>query len=227
MSARAPDSSCSCSFCVSSTVAPVLARSLALLLFVVAGCGPSLPARFVLERDVGHLSYRRYQRVLDVEFPIAGNSAVGHTATYVYRSEHGEPPYVNVFVTVYTTAPGLAADVRRQVQSLTSYEVSVEDVGGGRAWVLDGGPGDSWIVWVSNNHVVKIGGTADAAHTREIVSTYMGMYASDLDEHGRARAGTASFGDATGETTVEQEELEMPHSLQGEEEGTAPTPEGQ
>jgi hypothetical protein len=202
-------------------------RSLALLLVLIAGCGPSLPARFVLERDVGHLSYRRYQRVLDVEFPVAGNSAVGHTATYVYRSDHGEPPYVNVFVTVYTNAPGLAADVRRQVQSLTSYEVSVEDVGGGRGWVLDGGPGDRWIVWVSGSHVVKVGGTTDAERTREMVSAYMSMYPSDLDEHGRARPGTTSAGDATGEVTVETEELEMPHSLEGEEEAAGPTPESQ
>ena len=194
-----------------------IAIALVAVAAVVQGCGPSIPTRFVLERDVGHLAYRRYQRVLDVEFPISGNEAVGHTATYVLRSAHGEPPYVNVFVTVYTNATGLAADLRRQVQTLTSYEVTVSDVGGGLGWVLEGGAGDSWIAWVSGNHIVKVGGTADAAHTREIVSEYMGLYPSDLDAHGRARPGTTSAGEAAGEVTVETEELAMPHSLAGEE----------
>jgi hypothetical protein len=193
------------------------------LLAVIAGCGPSYPTRYVLERDVGPLSYRRYQRVLDVEFPVQGNDAVGHTATYVRRTEHGEPPYVNVFVTVYDHPASLAAEVRHQVQSLESYDVEVADVGGGRAWRLDGGTGDRWTVWVSSRFVVKIGGNASDDLVREVVSSYMGMYPSDLDEHGRARDGTASAGDATGETPVEQEHMEMPHSLGGEGD-TAATP---
>lgn len=121
------------------TVALVLASA-------IAGCGPSYPTRYVVERDVGHLSYRRYQQVLDVEFPVQGNDAVGHTATYVRRSERGEPPYVNVFVTVYDHPASLTAEVRHQVQSLESYDLAVEDVGGGRAWRLDGGTGDRWVV---------------------------------------------------------------------------------
>lgn len=192
-------------------------HALAAALFAVAaGCGPSIPARFVLERDIGSLSYRRYQRVLDVEFPVEGNAAVGHTATYVRRSARGEVPYVNVFVTVYATAPGLSAEIRRQVRTLGSYEVRVADVGG-RAWSLDGGEGDRWFLWVSSNRVVKIGGLADEALVRTVVSEYMGLYPSDLDEHGRARPGAPSAGDAQGERTVESEELELPRSLSSEE----------
>ncbi len=194
-----------------------------LALSALAGCGPSYPTRYVIERDVGPMSYRRYQRVLDVEFPVAGNDAVGHTATYVRRSDRGEPPYVNVFVTVYDHAASLTADVRHQVQSLESYDVAVEDVGGGRAWRLDGGEDDRWVVWVSSRFVVKIGGNASEDLVREIVGAYMGAYPSDLDEHGRARDGTPSAGDQTGSVAVEQEQMEMPRSLGGEGE-TSSTP---
>lgn len=182
------------------------------LLAAIGGCGPSVPPRYVIERDIGSLSYRRYQRVLDVEFPVEGNDAVGHTATYVRRSSRGEVPYVNVFVTAYASAPGLTAEIRRQVRTLGSYDVSVTDTGGGRAWALDGGDGDRWVLWVSGSRVVKIGGLADEAIVRSVVSEYMGVYPSDLDERGRARAGTPSAGDAQAQA-AEEEDLELPRSL--------------
>jgi hypothetical protein len=191
------------------------------LLWLAAGCGPSYPTRYVIEHDVGPLSYRRYQRVLDVEFPVHGNDAVGHTATYVRRSDRGEPPFVNVFVTAYDHPASLTAEVRHQVQSLESYDVEVADVGGGRAWRLDGGTDDRWTIWVSSRFVVKIGGNADDALLHEIVSAYMGVYPSDLDEHGRARDGTPSAGDATSDVPVEQEQMEMPRSLGGEDESSS------
>jgi hypothetical protein len=194
-----------------------------MLAWAIVGCGPSYPPRYVVEREIGHLSYRRYQRVLDVEFPVNGNDAVGHTATYVRRTDRGEPPYVNVFVTVYDHPGSLTAEVRHQVQSLESYDVEVADVGGGRAWRLDGGTDDRWVLWVSSRFVVKIGGDAPPDLLNEVVSAYMGIYPSDLDDHGRAREGTASAGDAVGEVGVEQEEMEMPRSLGGEGD-TASTP---
>jgi hypothetical protein len=193
-----------------------LALILAVILGVIAGgavggCGPSVPPRFVLERDIASLSYRRYQRVLDVEFPVEGNEAVGHTATYVRRSARGEVPYVNVFVTVYANAPGLSAEIRRQVRTLGSYDVEVRDVGA-KVWSLDGGEGDRWYLWVSGSRVVKIGGVADDDLVRAVVSEYLGLYPSDLDERGRARAGTPSAGDAQ-EHAMEEENLELPQSL--------------
>lgn len=198
------------------TRATVLAVLVASVMFAgVAGCGPSIPARFVVERDIATLSYRRYQRVLDVELPVAGNEAVGHTATYVRRSSRGEVPYVNVFVTVYATAPGLSAEIRRQLRTLGSYEVSVTDVGG-RAWSLDGGDGDRWYLWVSANRVVKVGGVAEDALVRSVVSEYMSLYPSDLDENGRARSGAPSAGDPNARG-VEAEDLELPRSLTSED----------
>lgn len=168
------------------------------LLAALPGCGPSIPDRFVVERDVDGWAYRRYQRVLDVELAIEGNPAVGHTATYVRRASRtsDQVPYANVFVSVYERPAGLAAEVRRQVRGLASYEAEVRDYGGGRVWYLDAGPGDRWCLWVSGNHVVKVGASEDQDEVpEEIVSAYMGIYSSDLDEHGRARDGTPSAGE--------------------------------
>lgn len=164
----------------------------------VAGCGPGIPDRFVLERDVDEWSYRRYQHVLDVEFAVAGNQAEGHTATYVQRARRTSRtiPYANAFVSVYTNPQGLALELRRQVRALASYEVSVRDLGGGKVWYLDAGPGDRWAVWVSGNHIVKVGASDGMDDVPEsIVSAYMGIYSSDLDENGRAREGTPSAGE--------------------------------
>ncbi len=177
-------------------IAPV--ASAALVLLGALGCGPNLPRRFVLERDVDGWSYRRYQRVLDVELAIEGNPAVGHTATYVRRATRTgrEVPFANVFVTVYERPAGLAAEVRRQVRGLATYETEVRDLGG-HVWYLDAGPGDRWVLWVSGPHVIKIGASDDQDDVpEEIVSEYMGLYGSDLDEHGRAREGTPSAGEA-------------------------------
>lgn len=188
----------------------VLLVSLAL----VAGCGPSIPARYVIERDIGHFAYRRYQRVLDVELAIEGNSAEGHTATYVRRTGT-DVEYVNAFVTVYANPAGLAAEVRRLVRSLASYDVSVVDMGG-RVFRLDAGEGDRWVLWVSGGRVVKVGGTASEDLTREVVSEYIGTYPSDLDENGRARPGTLSFGDASAASAGEGDD--MPATLRDESE---------
>lgn len=191
-----------------------LVRALAVSMVLIAGCGPSVPTRYVLERDVGALTYRRYQRVLDVELAIEGNPAVGHTATYVRRSGEGAIPYVNAFVTVYERPSGLSAEIRRLVRSLASYDVEVVDVGG-LVFSLDGGPGDRWFLWVSANRVVKVGGTASEDHVRSVVSEYLGIYPSDLDANGRARPGTASFGEAS-EAGEEDVELDLPRSITGE-----------
>ena len=172
-------------------------RAAAVLALCALGCGPSIPTRYVLERDVDGWSYRRYQRVLDVEVAIEGNPAVGHTATYVQRPGRTERavPFANVFVSVYERPAGLAAEVRRQVRELASYEVEVRELAGGRVFYLDAGPGDRWALWVSGRHVVKVG-ASDAADDvpAAIVGAYMSIYPSDLDEHGRARDGTASAG---------------------------------
>ncbi len=189
------------------------------LLSALPGCGPGIPSRFVLERDVDGWSYRRYQRVLDVELAIEGNPAVGHTATYVRRATRTSDtvPFANVFVTVYERPAGLAAEVRRQVRGLASYETEVRDYGGGRVWYLDAGPGDRWALWVSGPHVIKVGASEELdAVPEDVVSAYMGIYSSDLDEHGRAREGTPSAG--------EPAEPEAPNAESGDGEDDDDTP---
>lgn len=192
--------------------------AVAALLATVSSCGPSIPTRFVLERDVGDWTYRRYQHVLDVEFAVEGNAAEGHTATYVQRPGRTERavPFANVFVSVYGQPEGLAAEVRRQVRGLASYEVDARALGGGYVWYLDAGPGDRWAVWVSGPHVVKVG-ASDALDDvpADVVNAYMGVYPSDLDEHGRARPGTRSAGELpTAEPAAEGDDDEaVPHFL--------------
>lgn len=191
--------------------------ALALLLSSLPACSPTLPTRFVLERDVGGWSYRRYQRVLDVEVAIEGNAAVGHTATYVQRASRARDavPFANVFVTVYHEPRGLAAEVRRAMRSLVSYDAEVRAYGGGHVWYLDAGPGDRWALWVSGPHVVKVGaGGALEGVPEELVATYMSIYPSDLDAHGRARPGTRSEGDlAEGGADAEGPNDEVPDFL--------------
>ena len=136
-------------------------------------------------------------------------------------------PYANAFVSVYSQPQGLALELRRQVRALASYEVSVRDFGGGRVWYLDAGPGDRWAVWVSGNHIVKVGASDGMDDVPEsIVSAYMGIYSSDLDENGRARDGTPSAGelpspgvasDGDGESGEDGESSEEESSEDGED----------
>ncbi len=185
------------------------------------GCGASVPARYVIEHDLEGVSYRRYQRVLDVELPIDGNVAEGHAATYVVRTSASPIPYVNAFVTVYERAEAVAAEVRAMLDGLASYRVRVEELEGGHVFSLDGGPGDHFFLWVSGNRVVKIGGTADPALVRRVLAAYLSVYPSDLDEHGRAREGTASAGTAHVATPEREGGPDLPRSLRDSSGGEA------
>ena len=124
-----------------------------------------------------------------MDFPVEGNEAVGHTATYLLaRRRGGRIIHANAVVTLYSRAAGLGIALREQVRSLSSYEQRVEDHGG-QGFLLDGGPDDQWFVWLSGAHIIKIGG-AGGEPPWDVVSEYMGLYPSDLDEHGRAREGS-------------------------------------
>jgi hypothetical protein len=172
---------------------PARVLILAISLGALYGCGSSLPARFVVERDVGELRYRRYQKVLDVEFPIEGNAAVGHTASYVQRGTGHEVHFATAFVTVYEKGASLAAEVRERLDTLGTYELSVGDLEGEYVWWLDGGS-DRWALWVSDRYLVKLGAPRGEEIPEDLAETYTDLYPSDLDEHGRAREGTGSHG---------------------------------
>lgn len=168
-------------------------------LLLASACGAALPKRFVLEQAIDGWAFRRYQEVLDVEFTIPDRSASGHTATYVRRSQASEPeqratvPFGTAFVSVYSKAPGLSAEVSAQLALLQSYDVEPKEISGDWVLALDSAdPYDAWILWVSGPYVVKIGGHPEAKEP--IASAYLDRYPSDLSEHGRARDGTASSG---------------------------------
>ena len=173
-------------------------------------CGTALPTRYVLERDVDGFAYRRYQHVLDVEIPLQGNDAEGHTATYFRRGESGVV-LATAFVTVYAKAPGLAAEIRERMEDLTTYQVSVEEREGEHVWVLAGDA--PWLLWVSGRHVVKLGGPMGGGVPESLAEAYLDLYPSDLDERGSAEAGASSAG-ASHREEEESEALEVPQSLQ-------------
>ena len=186
-----------------------------LLLLLLGACGSDLPSRYVIERDLESLRYRRYQKTLGVEFVVPNNPAQGHTATYLRRSG----PNVAVataFVTVYAKPESLAAEVRDRVRNLERYKITVEELAGGYAFVLDGGPDERWTLWVSDRYVVKLGAPEDEPVPEALLEAYMDAYPSDLDAQGRAQPGTTSGGLSQGERAEkaqEEQERQMPRHL--------------
>jgi hypothetical protein len=188
---------------------PVLVST---LILVSIGCGAQLPARYVVEHDLGPFFYRRYQQTLDVEFVIDGNAAVGHTATYLRRGATATD-FATAFVTVYTRPNSLSAEVREQLESLQHYQFKVRELAGEPVFALEQGD-ERWAVWVSGRHVVKLGAPHGQDIPEDLVEAYMDIYPSDLDEHGRAREGTPSRGPSRREVReAAASEPDIPPSL--------------
>lgn len=189
----------------------------ALLLLLLAACGSDLPARYVIERDLAGLRYRRYQKTVGVEFVIPGNPAEGHTAAYLRRSGP-QVAVATAFVTVYARAGALAAEVHDRIDDLGRYKVTVEELGGAYAFVLDGGPDERWAVWISDRYVVKLGAPEGEDFPPALLDEYMDLYPSDLDAQGRARVDAPSSGRsqrqiAREKQLKEEQERELPRHL--------------
>jgi len=181
---------------------------------IALGCGGSVPARFVLERDVDDAyRYRRYQKVLDVEVVVPENLAIGHTAVYERAEEATGPALAVAFVSRYERARGLAMELHRAVERLEGYDASVAEVGGGNAWVLVGEQGDRWAVWASGPQIVKIGTPSGAALPQPVLEAYMDLYPSELEDDGRAEAGAASAGPPSDEPERASQETPTPQFL--------------
>ncbi|MDW8364062.1 MAG: hypothetical protein RMK74_16865 [Myxococcales bacterium] len=180
---------------------------------LLAACGGSPAPRWVVERDLGEWRFRRYQRVLDVEFPIEGNPAVGHTAAYVRRGPRGST-WATAFVVVYERPAGLVAEVREALDSLSAYTVRVGRLEGENVWLLEG-DAERWALWVSGRVLVKLGAPPGAPIPEEIAEAYTDRYPSDLDEQGRAREGAASAGPSRREREEreQEQERELPSHL--------------
>jgi hypothetical protein len=177
-------------------------------------CAATVPPRYVVERDLGPWSYRRYQKTMDVELPVADNAAVGHTAVYIRRGDrHGPIRTASAFVTVYEKPAGLVAEVSERLATLGTYERTVEKIRGQWVWRLDGG-GDDWLLWVSRNRVVKVG-TQEGTVPQAVADRYLAVYPSDLDAHGRAKRGAESAGKSRREREDSGDEaMPMPRHLQ-------------
>jgi hypothetical protein len=191
----------------------IRALIVALLLGCALACGADLPARYVIEHDLGAYRYRRYQKTLGAELEIPGNPAQGHTATYLRRGPE-RVAVATAFVTVYTRPASLAAETHERLNAFERFRVNVAPLDGQYAWILDGGPNERWAVWVSGRHVVKLGASTGGVFPEEIVAAYLDAYPSDLDEHGRAQSGASSGGRSARERErAEQDERELPRHL--------------
>jgi hypothetical protein len=175
--------------------------TLALALSLIAACGPKLPPRYVLEKDLDGFKFRRYQQVLDVELPFEGNPAVGHTATYVRggKTVHVAP----VFVTVYQRGPGLTESVRQGLRGMSGYSFDIVKQHGGYVYRMRGESKDSWLLWVSGRALVKLGAPdGESEVPEELLEAYLDAYPSDLDDKGKAKEDAESAGRAPDEDSA-------------------------
>ncbi len=185
--------------------------SAALAVALIAACGPALPPRYVLERDVEGYDYRRYQEVLDIEFVVDGNPAVGHTASYVARDDAGIH-VATAFVTVYEHAASLAAEIKDRLDTLASYERRVVRIDGEYVHRLRAS-GEEWLVWVSGRYVVKLGAPNGREVPAGLAEAYLHLYPSDLDRSGRARRGADSAGASEHAADDAEAEPALPSNL--------------
>jgi hypothetical protein len=184
----------------------------AALLLGAAACGTTLPERYVLEHDLGSYAFRRYQKSLEVEIPIADNTATGHTAAYLKRTDRDKVAVVTAYVTVYAHAKALAAEAHAGLATMTGYTLSNAELFGQNVWLLEGGDREHWCIWVSENRIVKIGAPADTAFPDEIGDAYASLYPSELNEHGSAKPDALSAGESKA-AQAESSELAVPANL--------------
>ena len=163
-------------------------RSVALLWLLAACGGPDgPPVRGVIESDLDGWSFRRYQSVLDVEVWVRGNQAVAHTASYARKDAEARgrldsDDVVSAFVTRYQKDDGIErALVRfaRRLASESGYRIEEREVADVRL-VQVRGAGESWVMWPSRRHVVKIGGRGRESIPDPVIEAYAELYPSQL-----------------------------------------------
>ena len=160
-----------------------------MLLGPVVACGgqPKPPSRAVYERDVGDWSFRRYQALLDVEVWVPKNKAAAHSASYVHvdglkRGQLGTTDVVNVVVTRYKRSKGIDRALVKFVRRLGSesrYQIDEKKIAGVRVLTADS-PSESWVIWASKKHVIKVGGRGRDSIPESIVEEYGKPYPSTI-----------------------------------------------
>jgi hypothetical protein len=134
----------------------------------------------VIEHDLGAFAYRRYQKSLDIEVPIAGNEAVGHTASYLRRGAQGEVAVATAFVTIYAHGKQLVTKARAALQNLGGYTLTTVELAGEPVWQLDTPGRERWCVWVSKRRLIKIGVQAGQPFPEDVVVPYLALYPSEV-----------------------------------------------
>jgi hypothetical protein len=174
------------------------------LALFTGACASSLPPRYVIEHDLDGYAYRRYQKSFDIEIPVADNAATGHTAAYLRRDADDVAVYT-AFVTVYAHAASLAAEARDALARMPGYTLTPGELAGQSVWMLASNDPERFCVWPSGRYLVKLGAPKSAPFPDAIANAYASLYPSDLDEHGNARKGSASYGAAKSAQTEETE----------------------
>jgi hypothetical protein len=160
----------------------------ALAALAIACGGPDKPpARGVIENDLDGWSFRRYQSVLDVEVWVPNNRAVAHTASYARkeaekRGRLSEQDVVSAFVTRYQRDRGIERALIKFVRRLaheSGYRIEEREVGDVRL-VAVSGAGETWALWPSHGHVVKIGGPGRRDVPESVIEAYGERYPSEL-----------------------------------------------
>ncbi|MGN6106770.1 MAG: hypothetical protein ACTHU0_16805 [Kofleriaceae bacterium] len=163
-------------------------RFLIVALFVGA-CGgkPPIPARGVVEADIGGWKFRRFQPILDIEVWVEGNKGEGFTASYVTeaaekRGRVDDKDIVNVFVTRYQSDEGVVratVKLARRLAAENGYRVDERKIAGTRALAISGNQ-ETWVLWPSARHVVKVGGRGRDSVPESMVESYADRYPSRL-----------------------------------------------
>ena len=192
------------------------------LLVTVVACGghPPIPKRGVVEGDLGSWKFRRFQPVLDVEVWVENNKAEAFTASYVAddaeKKGHVEDKdVVNVFVTRYEKDDGVLRETVKLVRRLAAeggYQVDEHKIKGARALTING-HGESWVMWASNKHVVKVGGRGRDSVPDSVVASYADRYPSRIPGgalEGALPAGPDNQGPPPGEE--EKYDPDNPHA---------------
>jgi hypothetical protein len=169
-----------------------LAAALGLALAVVAGapaCGgrPPIPPRAVGETTIDGWEFRRFQRALDVEVWVADNPAEAFAGSYVRGSAEragrlADDDVVNALVTRYQRPDGVLRAtvifVRRLAQD-AGYTVDERRREGVRLVMIEG-DGETWAMWSSGAHVVKLGGRRRSGVPGALIEWYGARYPSSL-----------------------------------------------
>jgi hypothetical protein len=165
-------------------------RALFLATAIMAlGCGghPPIPKRGVVEGDLGSWKFRRFQEVLDVEVWVEGNKAEAYSASYITadaekRGHIDDKDLVNVFVTRYAAPEGVVratVKLARRLAQDGGYQVEEDKIAGARTLTITG-RGEAWVMWPSNQHVVKVGGRGRSDVPASMVANYVDRYPSQL-----------------------------------------------